>query len=45
MFKTRLISGIFLVIIALVTVISGGPLLFGVLLAISIIGMSELYKT
>lgn len=44
MFKTRLISGIILVIIALVTIITGGPLLFGVLLAISLIGMNELYK-
>ena len=44
MFKTRLLSGILLVVIALVTVITGGPLLFGVLLLISLIGMSELYK-
>lgn len=44
MFKTRLLSGILLVIIALVTVISGGPVLFGTVLAISLIGMSELYK-
>ena len=44
MFKTRLLSGILLVIIALVTVITGGPLLFGVLLLISLIGMTELYK-
>ena len=44
MFKTRLLSGIVLVIIALVTVITGQDLLFGVLLVISLIGMSELYK-
>lgn len=44
MFKTRLLSGILLIIIALVTVIQGGNLLFGVLLLISLIGMSELYK-
>ena len=44
MFKTRLLSGILLVIIALVTVITGGPLLFGVLFLISLIGMTELYK-
>ena len=44
MFKTRLLSGILLVVIALVTVITGGPLLFGVLLLVSLIGMSELYK-
>ena len=44
MFKTRLRSGIVLVIIALITVITGQDLLFGVLLVISLIGMSELYK-
>lgn len=44
MFKTRLLSGIVLVIIALVTVIGGGDLLFATLLIISLIGMSELYK-
>ena len=44
MFKTRLLSGILLVIVALVTVITGGLLLFGVLLLISLIGMTELYK-
>lgn len=44
MFKTRLLSGILLVIIALVTVITGGNLLFLVLLAVSLIGMTELYK-
>lgn len=44
MFKTRLLSGILLVIIALVTVITGGKCLFLVLLAISLIGMTELYK-
>ena len=44
MFKTRLLSGILLVIIALVTVITGGNLLFAVLLLISLIGMKELYK-
>lgn len=44
MFKTRLLSGIILVIIALATIISGGYILFGTLLVISLIGMSELYK-
>lgn len=44
MFKTRLLSGILLVIIALATIISGGPVLFATLLIISLIGMSELYK-
>lgn len=44
MFKTRLISGIILVIIALVTIISGGPVLLGTLMLISLIGLSEIYK-
>lgn len=44
MFKTRLLSGIVLVIIALVTIITGGDVLFFLLAAISLIGMSELYK-
>ncbi|MEE1085655.1 MAG: phosphatidate cytidylyltransferase [Schaedlerella sp.] len=44
MFKTRLLSGILLVIIALFTVISGGPILFATIAAISLIGMNELYK-
>ncbi|SHJ25853.1 phosphatidate cytidylyltransferase [Hespellia stercorisuis] len=44
MFKTRLLSGILLVIIALATIISGGKILFATLLIISLIGMSELYK-
>ena len=44
MFKTRLLSGILLVIIALITLITGGNLLFVVLLAISLIGMTELFR-
>ena len=44
MFKTRLISGIVLVIIALATIISGSWILFCTLLAVSLIGMRELYK-
>lgn len=44
MFKTRLISGIVLVIIALATIISGSWILFFALLAVSLIGMRELYK-
>lgn len=44
MFKTRLLSGILLVIIALFTVISGGSILFATLFIISLIGMTELYK-
>ena len=41
MFKTRLLSGILLVIIALATIISGGYVLFFTLLAVSLIGMRE----
>ena len=44
MFKTRLLSGILLVIIALLTIISGGDILFATILAISLIGMTEIYK-
>lgn len=44
MFKTRLLSGILLVAVALLTIISGGYVLFFTLLGISIIGMQELYK-
>ena len=44
MFKTRLISGVILVVIALATIISGGKILFATLLIISLIGVSELYK-
>ena len=44
MFKTRLLSGILLVIIALITIVAGGDILFATILAISIIGMTEIYK-
>lgn len=44
MFKTRLLSGILLVIIALATMITGGDVLFATLLLISFIGMTEIYK-
>ena len=44
MFKTRLLSGILLVIIALITIITGGDVLFGTILLISMIGMTEIYK-
>ena len=44
MFKTRLLSGILLVIIALATIITGGDVLFATILAISLIGMTEIYK-
>lgn len=44
MFRTRLISGIVLVLIALATIIYGGDVLFLTVLAISLIGMWELYR-
>ena len=44
MFKTRLLSGIVLVIVLILTVGNGGGLLFGFLALISLIGLSELYK-
>lgn len=44
MFKTRLISGIILVALALFFICSGGMLLLDVMLVLSIIGMYELYK-
>ena len=44
MFKTRLLSGILLVVIALITVITGGNVLFATLFLISMIGIYELYR-
>ena len=44
MFKTRLISGIILVIVAFGTIFAGGDVLLATLMIISVIGMSELYK-
>jgi len=44
MFRTRLISGILLVAVTILAVVRGGYLLWGVLLLVSLIGMSELYQ-
>lgn len=44
MFKTRLLSGIVLVVIALAVIITGGNLLLGVMAVVSVIGMYELYR-
>lgn len=44
MFGVRLRSGIILVALALLTIISGGYVLFGTLLAVSLIGLGELYR-
>ena len=44
MFKTRLLSGVLLVIAALVTIIIGDILLFGLTLIISLLGFSELLR-
>ncbi len=43
MFRQRLLSGIVMVIVLVLTVGIGGYLLFGVALVVSLIGMSELY--
>lgn len=44
MFRTRLLSGIILMVIAITVVVLGGNVLFAVILAISMIGLNELYK-
>lgn len=44
MFKTRLLSGILLVIIAFVTIMAGNYVLLLTLLGVSLIGMRELYS-
>ena len=44
MFKTRLLSGIVLVILALILIITGGNLLWCSLMVISLVGMFELYR-
>jgi len=44
MFRTRLISGILLVAVTILAVVQGGYLLWGILLLVSLIGMSELYR-
>lgn len=44
MFRTRLLSGIVLVITALILIITGGNVLLFSLMAISIIGLYELYR-
>lgn len=44
MFWVRLRSGMILLAVALLTIISGGYVLFGTLLAVSVIGLSELYR-
>ena len=44
MFVTRLISGIVLVVLAIVFICTGGNLLLGAMLVLSLIGMYELYR-
>lgn len=44
MFKQRLISGIILILIALITGLTGGYLFYGTVLCISLIGLNELYR-
>ncbi|MGN0170168.1 MAG: phosphatidate cytidylyltransferase [Lachnospiraceae bacterium] len=44
MFKTRLISGVILVVLALFLIITGGNVLFFSMIAISLMGLFELYR-
>ncbi len=44
MFRTRLLSGIILMLITLIIIVLGGDILFTSLFIIAIIGMMELYK-
>ena len=44
MFKTRLVSGIVLVALALAFILAGGNVLLAALFVVSIIGMFELYR-
>ena len=44
MFKTRLISGIVLVLIALALIITGGNVLLAGIGVVSLIGLFELYR-
>ena len=44
MFKTRLVSGIVLVLVAFLTINCGGYVLLATLLCVSLIGMQELYR-
>ena len=44
MFKTRLLSGIVLVLVAILTINCGGSVLLATLLSVSRIGMPELYR-
>lgn len=44
MFRTRLLSGIVLVVLAIIFIVSGGYVLLASTLAISVIGMFELYR-
>lgn len=44
MFKTRLLSGIVLVLVALLTICSGGTVLYMMVLCLSLIGAGELFR-
>lgn len=44
MFITRLLSGILLMIVTIAAMVSGGYILFGLITAISVIGLFELYR-
>ncbi len=44
MFKTRLLSGIVLVAIAIASIIAGGYVLYGVTLVVALVGLYEFYR-
>lgn len=44
MFKTRLLSGILLMVITIAAMVAGGYVLFGLVTVISVIGLFELYR-
>ena len=44
MFKTRLLSGIVLVLVALLTICSGGTVLYMTDLCLSLLGAGELFR-
>lgn len=44
MFRTRLISGLVLVVCALIFIMNGGYVLWAVSLALSLVGLMELYR-
>ena len=44
MFKTRLLSGIVLVLVALLTICSGGPALYLTVMCLSVVGAGDVLR-